>query len=148
MRAGKIEQSGSPQEVFDNPANAFVMDFLGQVNVFHGRLEQGQMHLSGMSVEYPDYTATESRQATAYVRPHEVELDRVARDGASLPVRVLHVNPAGPVTRVRVTSEAFGLTMNVDLQPEVYSALALRPGDELFATPKRVRVFMNEDFAI
>jgi len=148
MRGGRIEQSGSPQEVFDNPANSFVMDFLGHVNVFHGRLEKGQMHLGGMSVDYPDYTAAESRQATAYVRPHEVELAKAPQNGTSLPVRVLHVNPAGAVTRVRVASEAFGVTMNVDLQPEIYSTLGLKPGDELFATPRRVRVFVNEDFVI
>jgi hypothetical protein len=47
-----------------------------------------------------------------------------------------------------VASEAFGVAMNVDLQPETYSILGLKPGDELFATPRRVRVFMNEDFVI
>ena len=37
MNHGKIEQVGTPAEVFEKPANAFVMDFLGNVNVFHGR---------------------------------------------------------------------------------------------------------------
>jgi sulfate transport system ATP-binding protein len=148
MRGGKIEQSGSPQDVFDRPATPFVMDFLGHVNVFHGRLEKGQMHLGGISVDYPEYTHHESRDATAYVRPHEVELERTSSDGSSLPVRVVHVNPAGAVTRVRVISESSGVTMNIDLQPERYSELAVRPGDELFATPKRVRVFVPPDYAI
>jgi sulfate transport system ATP-binding protein len=148
MRAGKIEQAGSPQEVFDNPATPFVMDFLGHVNVFHGRLEKGQMHLGSVSVAYPEYTQNESREATAYVRPHELELERTATNGSSLPVRVLHVNPAGAVTRVRVVSETFGVTMNVDLRPDHYASLALRPGDELFATPRKVRVFMSEDYVI
>ena len=39
MNKGRIEQVGSPQEVFDHPATPFVMDFLGNVNVFHGRVE-------------------------------------------------------------------------------------------------------------
>jgi sulfate/thiosulfate transport system ATP-binding protein len=148
MRSGKIEQSGSPQDVFDNPATPFVMDFLGHVNVFHGRLESGQMHWGGIAVDYPEYTHAEARNATAYVRPHEVELERTPTNGTSLPVKVLHVNPAGAVTRVRVVSEAFGLTMNVDLRPDAYSLLQVRPGDELYATPKRVRVFMGEDYVI
>src|SRR5262249_49593230 len=38
MNHGRIEQSGTPAEIFDHPANAFVMDFLGNVNVFHGRV--------------------------------------------------------------------------------------------------------------
>ncbi len=42
MNRGKIEQSGSPNEVFEHPANSFVMDFLGNVNVFHGRVQNGR----------------------------------------------------------------------------------------------------------
>jgi sulfate transport system ATP-binding protein len=148
MKQGRIEQSGTPQDVFDHPATPFVMDFLGHVNVFHGRLEAGQMHLQGFAMEYPEYPHVESRDATAYVRPHEVELNRTAPLETSLPVRVVHVNPAGPVTRVRLVSEAFGAALNVDLSPARYRELALRPGDQVFATPKRVRVFLPEDYVI
>ena len=148
MRQGNIEQAGSPQDVFDHPATPFVMDFLGHVNVFHGRLEAGQMHLPGFAMEYPEYQKTESRNATAYVRPHEVELNRAPTLDTSLPVRVVHVNPAGPVTRVRLVSDVFGAALNVDLSPGRYRELELRPGDEVFATPKRVRVFLPEDYSI
>lgn len=148
MRGGRIEQSGSPQDVFDHPANPFVMDFLGQVNVFHGRLEGGHMHLPGMSVEVPEHSETPSQTATAYVRPHELDLDRAPRNGSSLPVRVTHVNPAGPVTRVKVVSENFGVALNVELQPERYAELLPRPGDQLYAVPRRVRVFVAEEYAI
>ena len=41
MNKGRIEQLGSPREVFDHPTNPFVMDFLGQVNVFSGRVQNG-----------------------------------------------------------------------------------------------------------
>lgn len=148
MRQGQIEQSGTPQDVFDHPATPFVMDFLGHVNVFHGRLESGQVHMHGVAVDYPEYQKSESRDATAYVRPHEVELDRTAIHESSLPVRVVHVNPAGPVTRVRLVSDAFGAALNVDLSPGRYHELALRPGDQVFATPKRVRVFLPDDYVI
>lgn len=148
MRQGNIEQSGTPQDVFDHPATPFVMDFLGHVNVFHGRLESGQMHMSGFAMEYPEYQQTQSRDATAYVRPHEVELNRTPQGETSLPVRVVHVNPAGPVTRVRLLSDVFGAALNVDLSPGRYHELALRPGDQVFATPRRVRVFLPEDYAI
>lgn len=148
MKQGQIEQAGTPQDVFDHPATPFVMDFLGHVNVFHGRLEAGQMHLPGFAMEYPEYKNSESRNATAYVRPHEVELDRTPQLDSSLAVRVVHVNPAGPVTRVRLVSDAFGAALNVDLSPGRYRDLALRPGDEVYATPKQVRVFLPEDYVI
>lgn len=148
MRQGQIEQAGSPQEVFDHPATPFVMDFLGHVNVFHGRLEAGKMHLGDFAVDYPEYRNTESRNATAYVRPHEVELHRSPHHESSLPVKVVHVNPAGAVTRVRLQSDSFGVALNVDLSAERYHELKPRLGDELFATPKRVRVFVPEDYVI
>ena len=55
MNKGRIEQVGTPQEVFDHPATPFVMDFLGNVNVFHGRVENGRAFWHGIPIDYPDY---------------------------------------------------------------------------------------------
>ena len=63
MNKGRIEQSGSPQEVFDHPANPFVMDFLGNVNVFHGRVQNGRATLGTMEVDCPEYPHPESRSS-------------------------------------------------------------------------------------
>src|SRR6185369_8353091 len=72
MNQGRIEQVGTPAEVFERPANPFVMDFLGNVNVFRGRVEQGKAVVSGAELEYPDYPHPEGLDAAVYVRPHEV----------------------------------------------------------------------------
>ncbi len=40
---GEIEQIGSPEEVYDHPNSPFVYDFLGNVNLFHGRMENGKL---------------------------------------------------------------------------------------------------------
>src|SRR5438270_3300663 len=74
MNEGRVEQSGAPAEVFEHPANAFVMDFLGNVNVFHGRVRAGVARLGGLEVEAPEHTHAEERPATGYVRPHEMEI--------------------------------------------------------------------------
>ena len=143
MRNGKIEQSGSPQEVFDHPATPFVMDFLGNVNVFHGRVENGMAMLGALNIEYPDYPHSESRKATAYVRPHELDIQRAPFGASSLVARVLQVNPAGSVAKVRVLSEEFGLALNVDLNLERYAELRLIPGDTVYVAARRVRVFTD-----
>ena len=67
MHGGVIEQAGSPREVFDEPANPFVMDFLGNVNVFHGRLENGKAHMGRFEIDYPSHPHPAARQATGYV---------------------------------------------------------------------------------
>lgn len=148
MRGGRVEQEGTPQEVFDRPANPFVMDFLGNVNVFHGRVENGKMVVGGMEVAYPEYPHVQSREATAYVRPHELDIDRAPTNGSSLRAKVLQINPAGPVAKVRLESEDFGLELNVDVNLERYAQLGLRPGDVVHVAPRRVRVFMPEDYVI
>ena len=47
MNKGRVEQIGSPQEVWDHPASAFVYGFLGDVNLFHGRVNEGELEADG-----------------------------------------------------------------------------------------------------
>ena len=42
MNEGRIEQDGTPEEVVEHPATPFVVNFLGQVNIFHGRVQGGR----------------------------------------------------------------------------------------------------------
>jgi len=148
LRGGQIEQVGTPTEVFDHPATPFVMDFLGNVNVFQGRLENGEMHLGPFRMDYPEYTHSHAQQATAYVRPHELELTREPASSRSLAARVIQLNPAGSVLKARVRSEDLGIELTVDVVREQADLLRLRVGDDVFVSPRNVRVFLPSDFAI
>jgi len=147
MNHGRVEQQGTPQEVFDHPANPFVMDFLGNVNVFHGRAQEGKVLLGNLEVEYPQYPHVESRDIVGYVRLHELDINREPNGKAGLPAKILQINPAGSVAKVRVISDEFGLALNVDLPLERYSELQLSAGETVYVVPRRVRVFMD-DYAI
>jgi sulfate transport system ATP-binding protein len=148
MNEGRVEQAGTPQEVFDQPANAFVMDFLGNVNVFHGRLQGGRAHLGDVTLDYPDYPHDEARAAALYVRPHEWDVDRQPR-GGGLRARVLHANPAGAVARVQLLALDFGAEVQAEVPRERFDALRLAAGDTVYVSPRRVRVFMPEpDYSI
>jgi sulfate transport system ATP-binding protein len=147
MNHGRIEQQGSPEEVFEHPANAFVMDFLGNVNVFHGRVEGGRALLGGFEMAYPDYPHDESRAMKAYVRPHELEIDRIPRGRSSLKAEVLRVNAASAAVKVELVAHEFGVPLNVELTQERQSMLQLKAGETVFVFPSRVRVFV-EDYQI
>ena len=147
MNRGRIEQEGTPEEVFEHPANAFVMDFLGNVNVFHGRVEGGRALLGSFEMAYPDYPHDESRAVTAYVRPHELEIDRLPRGTSSLKADVLRVNAASAAVKVELFAKEFGVPLNVELTQEHYATLRLKAGDTVFVFPKRVRMFV-EDYQI
>ena len=60
MNQGRIEQVGTPDEVYDHPATPFVLQFLGNVNLFHGRIGHAPGGGDGDDV--------------SYVRPHELEI--------------------------------------------------------------------------
>jgi len=144
MNKGRIEQAGTPQEIFEQPANPFVMDFLGNVNVFHGRVSGGRADLGGLNVEYPEYMDRESREATAFVRSHELDIQRVRNGRPALQANIVHINPAGQVVKVRLHAEQFGVWLNVDLGWERYNELKLHPGETVFVSPRRMRVFVQD----
>jgi len=147
MNKGQIEQAGTPREIFEQPANPFVMDFLGNVNVFHGRVQAGRAELGSIAIDYPEYSDQESRAATAFVRSHELDIQRVRNGKPSLEGKVSHINPARSVVKVRVYAEAFGVMLTVDLSPERHAELGLQIGDTVFVTPRKVQVFV-QDYSI
>lgn len=144
MNRGHIEQSGSPREVFERPRSAFVMDFLGHVNVFHGRIQNGRAFLGDAVVPCPDYPHDEALSAVVYVRPHELDIDRACDSPASLPARVVHVNPAGAVARVQLLAEADEVALNVELSPERCRELDLKNGERVYVAPRHARVFVPD----
>ena len=144
MNKGRIEQIGSPAEIFEHPANPFVMDFLGNVNVFHGSVQSGRAKLGSLEVAYPEYPFDETRAATAFIRSHELEILKEANGRPSLEAKVMHVNPARPVVKVRVYSETFGVLLNIDVGWDQYAELRLRVGDIVHVAPRQVRLFVQE----
>ena len=143
MNKGRIEQTGTPSQIFEHPANAFVMDFLGNVNVLPVRLEGGRALLG--NIEMPIARGSVVQSATgktdAYVRPHELDLS-LSTDGANfLKVEVAHINPAGSVVKVRVIAKEFGLMLNIDMTPDRHKQLDIRVGQMVYVSPKSAKLF-------
>src|SRR5687767_390541 len=101
MNEGEIEQDGTPEQVVEHPATPFVVNFLGQVNIFHGRVQGGRALLGPLSIEYPEHPHTEARGAAGYSRPHELELSR-GEEGGGLWATVSDVRMAGAVVKIEV----------------------------------------------
>jgi sulfate transport system ATP-binding protein len=141
MNQGRIEQVGTPDEVFEHPATPFVMDFLGQVNVFHGRLHEGKAIVGGVELDCPGFVHHDSGPARVYVRPHELDIETLPNGSGRLPARVTHVNAAGSITRVQVHVPEMGMELSVELSRDRSAELSLKKGDSVFVAPRRVRVF-------
>ncbi|MEO8268540.1 MAG: TOBE-like domain-containing protein, partial [Aureliella sp.] len=146
MNQAKIEQIGTPEAVFHHPASQFVMEFLGQVNIFHCRVREGKASLGGLTFEYPGYSGTHEKDAAVYMRPHELGIRKTDGVPAGLPARIARLNPAGAVARVHLKLES-GDSVQVELSQESYCQLGLSIGDNVFVYPKNARIFVP-DYAI
>src|SRR5262249_42224155 len=131
---------GTPQEVFDHPATPFVMGFLGNVNIFHGRVEAGRAHLGPLSVDYPDHVEAAPREAQGFARPHELELGREEGGGGFWAV-LRDVNPAGAIVKLELEDGERRL-IQVETPREHFEALQPNPGERLYVRPRQVRIFV------
>jgi sulfate transport system ATP-binding protein len=144
MDHGQIEQQGSPGEVFERPATPFVMNFLGHVNIFHGRVESGKALLGPLAIDYPAHTDPTPQPAAGFARPYELDVSRTASAGGLWAV-VRTIGQAGSVVKIELTDEE-DRNIQVELSRERFLDLAPLLGERFYVTPRNVRVFlMKED---
>ncbi len=146
MNQGEVVQVGTPEEVYNHPANAFVYHFLGDVNLFHGRVQGGVAYIGGTQVSVPAGEQTDSDQAVIYIRPHQLAIERHAQNGNAFPARVLHINPAGSQVKVELVSPG-SEPFDVEIPHETYRALQLTVGMDVYVSPKQAQLFV-EDYVI
>jgi sulfate/thiosulfate transport system ATP-binding protein len=141
MNQGRVEQIATPGELFEQPASAFVMRFMGNVNVFHGRVQSGKAHLGPLAVEYPEHPHAEGRAASGFARPYELDVAREPGDGG-LWATLRHETPAGAVVRLEL-EDAEGGILHVEIPRERHAELAPRLGERLYLQPRALRVFVD-----
>jgi sulfate transport system ATP-binding protein len=136
MGKGRIEQVGTPEEVYANPANAFVYDFLGEANRIPVEMQGGQPKLPGIIVDRLDGQRMASGKATLFVRPHDVMATR-AGDGSAT---VRDVSLAGPFAHIEITL-ADGTTVDIAQAHHLHEADRLKPGDPVSLRFRRAALF-------
>ncbi len=143
MNEGRIEQVGTPDEVYEHPAGPFVYEFLGNVNLFHGRLHRGRALLGGIEVDAPEHAEADQQPAVAYVRPHDIEIAREAGDEVSLPARVVHLLAVGAIVRIELVRDNGepGEPIQAEISRERFRELNLVSGDRVFLRPRRVGLY-------
>jgi len=143
MNEGRIEQIGTPDEVFHNPQTEFVVKFLGQVNVFHGRLEGGKVHFSTLAWESPELAGTPTQPARVFVRPHELDVDVECNGHQALRAEVARIHSAGPNVRLDLIAES-GEHLCAEVSQDRYHALNIVAGSIVYVTPRDVKIFADK----
>ena len=147
LRAGRIEQLGTPEEIYDNPASAFVYDFLGNVNLFSGRLRDGTVMIGDASLDTTAAGGASDLSAIAFVRPHDIRVAREPIGAATLPARVIRSNAAGPLASLELERLDTRELFTVQLSKEQYHELQPKAGEQVFVELRNVKVF-TEDYSI
>jgi len=135
---GRVEQIGSPDVLYDQPANDFVMRFLGHVNVLDAEVTGGHARIGDVMLAIGDHGG--ANHGRVYVRPHDVELARAPATG-TLPARVVRVTPLSGGLKIDLSVPTIGSRLRADVDWERGAALALRDGDDVYLSLRRARVF-------
>jgi sulfate transport system ATP-binding protein len=127
---GRIEQTGTPEEVFHNPANEFVMRFLGEVNVFHSRTLQN---------------GTRNGTTSLLIRPHDftIHMEKPA-DGQFIPAIVDKVQTAGPIVKAMLSDDEHKSIL-VHLSHHEYRACPLVQGQRVYLTARELSAQAEDD---
>lgn len=144
MNKGQIEQVGTPEEVYDRPANPFVYNFLGNVNLFHGRVGEGRVQIGPIEIDAPEHAAVQDAPAVAYVRPHDIEIERHKNGQPAIAAMIKHIQPVGPVVRLQLARQDTGQIIDAELSRERYRELGLKVSEVVFIKPKHWTVYQGE----
>jgi sulfate transport system ATP-binding protein len=125
MNSGRVEQVGSPQQVWDNPANPFVYGFLGDVNLFKGRSSEGETH--------------------TYIRPHDLDVRRYSTGDTGIIARLERALVVGSVARLELVSNDDSSTPDIieaEIPANEFRDQRYAEGELLVLTPRKSQVFV------
>lgn len=149
MNQGNIEQVGTPQDVWEHPASPFVYGFLGDVNLFHGRAHEGRLHLEGVAIDSPEHAQVRDAKAYAYVRPHDLEVERYSPGAVGIVAELQRAIVVGPIARLELWPEdpqqpdGHDPLIEAQIPAEHFRALGLKEGEKLVVSPRKARVFLS-----
>jgi sulfate transport system ATP-binding protein len=111
MNQGNIEQIGSPDEVYDHPATPFVYGFLGNVNLFHGRVDGEGIQIGNDKLSHQQsQSISQGASVIAFARPHELNIEiinELANDHArGISATIDRILSIGPNAKIELSASS------------------------------------------
>ena len=150
LHKGRVEQIGTPAEIYDHPATEFVARFVGATSVLRGEVRGGLAEMGALRVDAPE--GNEGRSVTAIVRPHDVELsgrveDAPASEGASVATgKIERMSRVGYMVKIQLELSD-GQALTVELTRERVAELGVSEGDFVLVNLREAKIFV-QDYAI
>jgi sulfate transport system ATP-binding protein len=143
MNEGKIEQVGTPDEVYDEPVNPFVFGFLGRAVTLHGRVAGGALQLGSRKFEDRELDPGTKGSATIFARPQDVTVTPAPNGSAHVEAIVGRVNLAGPIVYLELKRTDDGSQLEVEIPSDHSRVLEPNKGDRVYLNLKKYRVFLS-----
>src|SRR5690606_9193675 len=106
MNKGKVEQIGTPIDVYERPATEFAYSFIGTVNRFEGIVSGGHRNVGSSRIAFDQDGIADGTPAIGYARPHAISIKPLGSDLSLLRARVDRILPFGSVARIELTPAA------------------------------------------
>lgn len=145
MNKGQVEQIGTPEAVYNHPASPFVYGFLGNVNLFHGRLHEGVLDAAGARFEALGHDDTRDASGVGYVRPHDLDVERYAPGAQGIVVQLRRAHAIGPLAQLELERDDNAELIEAVIPNERFAQLGLKNGDTLVVRPRRLQVFAQQE---
>jgi sulfate transport system ATP-binding protein len=144
MNKGHVEQLGTPGDVYNHPASPFVYGFLGNVNLFHGRVNDGVLASGDATFHAPQFADVKNGEGIAYVRPHDLDVERYVAGGEGVAVKLRRAHAIGPLAQLDLERADNAQIIEAVIPNERYRELGLRDGETLLVKPRRMHVFVDQ----
>jgi sulfate/thiosulfate transport system ATP-binding protein len=144
MNKGRVEQRGTPDDVYNRPASPFVYGFLGNVNLFHGRVHEGVLDAGGVAFAAPDHALAQDASGVGFVRPHEFDIDRYAPGAEGIIVQLRRAHAIGPLAQLELERDDNAELIEAVISNERFAQLRLKEGETLVVRPRRLHVFVDQ----
>ena len=145
MNAGRIEQIGSPKEIYNEPRTSFAYGFIGTVNEFRGRVEGGYVRVGNDLLPHGRTDLSDGASVVAFARPHDTEIVK-GTDGEGIAAKVNRILTSGAITRVELVAngdarESKQDYFEVEVTPSDLAALGLATGERVRIRSRRLSLF-------
>ena len=144
MNRGRVEQTGTPSEVYAAPATPFVYGFLGAVNEFRGSVDGNYLRVGAHTLPIVGSDVAKGQSAVAFARPHELEIIAGRGDGETgIGATIKRIVDVGSVARVELAGAGPDEPhlYEVELPSTRLAELNLTAGQPVRLVSSRLRVF-------
>jgi len=148
LNHGRVEQAGSPESLYRNPANAFVHQFVGQANVLEGIWAEGVLKSAAGALHLEDIQLADGARVVAFVRPHDFDVlpdSHGEAPAAGVRARITRRLPVGGVLRLELAAVESGETLEAEVPLQQVAEAELPTGSVVRLLPRRLRVFTHPD---